>query len=100
MYEFKIVNEPTRSHVTMGSFDIRAVMEEAEGRYPNRRYATGWMRSPDNHPHILGGHHTAPCCSWMRRKDEKRTVAIDLWIQYEIKDMQLHPTGLIIYRTA
>ena len=35
MYEFKIVNEPNRSHVMMDSTDIRAVMAEAEGRYPN-----------------------------------------------------------------
>lgn len=35
MYEFKIVNEPNCSHVMMDSTDIRAVMAEAEGRYPN-----------------------------------------------------------------
>ena len=99
MLVFKVVKYPTGESFTVRSTDIRAVMLQAEEKHPNGERPTGWMRYPDNAPHILGGHRTAACCAWMRRMNENQTVAIDRWVQYEVKDMLMHPTGLIIYRT-
>ena len=98
MFEFKVVNHPTQNTFTVTSAAIRAVMMQAEEKWPNTEYPVGWMRYPDNAPLLLGGHHTAACCAWMRRKNETQTVAIGRWVQYEVKDMMMHPTGIIIYR--
>ena len=98
MFEFKVVNHPSRNTFTTTSAAIRAVMMQAEETWPNTESPVGWMRYPDNAPGLLGCHEIAPCCAWMRRKDETQIVCIDRWVQYEIKDMLMHPTGIMIYR--
>ena len=72
MREYVIENTRTGCVRSMLSGDVRAVMQQAEARYPCSN-PTGWVRS---------------------REQGKKPY--DRWTQYEIRYMMLEKTGVII----
>ena len=72
MREYVIENARSGGIRTVKSMDARAVMQEAESRYPCSN-PTGWIRS--------------------RRQGKK---PFDRWTQYEIRYMMLEETGIVI----